>query len=205
MQDGRRGGCGQEEAARLLGVCERSFRRYIDRYEEARLDGLLDRRMAQVSGRRGAVDEVLGVVELYRGRYAGWNVRHFHNWYLRAHDGARSYSWVKNTLQAAGGGAAGRGAGGQAPQAPGTGADARHDVAPGWLDPRVGIGVRWDLIATMDDANGEHTSMFIVQGLFAMLYTDRASHYFHTPEAGGKVDKTVYDPLKSCSGHTLRS
>jgi predicted DNA-binding transcriptional regulator YafY len=25
----------QEEAARLLGVCERTFRRYIDRYEEA--------------------------------------------------------------------------------------------------------------------------------------------------------------------------
>ena len=24
----------QEEAAQLLGVCERSFRRYIDRYEE---------------------------------------------------------------------------------------------------------------------------------------------------------------------------
>jgi hypothetical protein len=67
--------------------------------------------------------------------------------------------------------------------------------------------VRWDLIVTMDDANSEHTSMFFVdeegmassfhgigqtiaaQGLFAMLYTDRASHYFHTPEAGGKVDK----------------
>jgi transposase len=24
----------QEEAARLLGVCERTFRRYVDRYEE---------------------------------------------------------------------------------------------------------------------------------------------------------------------------
>ncbi|MDA1075757.1 MAG: helix-turn-helix domain-containing protein [Proteobacteria bacterium] len=35
----------QEEAARLLGVCERSFRRYIDRYEEAGLEGLIDRRL----------------------------------------------------------------------------------------------------------------------------------------------------------------
>jgi hypothetical protein len=49
----------QEEAARLLGVCERSFRRYIDPYEEAGLEGLIDRRLAQVSGRRAALDEVV--------------------------------------------------------------------------------------------------------------------------------------------------
>jgi hypothetical protein len=67
--------------------------------------------------------------------------------------------------------------------------------------------VYWDLIVTMDDATGEHLSMFFVaqegtassfhalgqtiaaKGLFATLYTDRGSHYFLTPEAGGKVDK----------------
>jgi len=27
-------------------------------------------------------------------------------------------------------------------------------------------------------------------GLPLSLYTDRGSHYFHTPEAGGKVDRT---------------
>jgi hypothetical protein len=43
----------QEEAARLLGVCERSFRRYIDRYHEAVMEGLIDRGMAQISGQRG--------------------------------------------------------------------------------------------------------------------------------------------------------
>ncbi len=59
----------QEEAARLLGVHERTFRRYIDRYEEAGLDGLLDRRLSQVSQRRAAVDEVLRLTELYRSRY----------------------------------------------------------------------------------------------------------------------------------------
>jgi len=32
----------QEEAARLLGVCDRSFRRYINRYEDNGLEGLLD-------------------------------------------------------------------------------------------------------------------------------------------------------------------
>lgn len=69
-------------------------------------------------------------------------------------------------------------------------------------------GVKWDLIVTMDDATGEHYSMFFVEeegtassflgvaevierrGLFSSLYTDRGSHYWHTPQAGGKVDKT---------------
>ena len=27
------------------------------------------------------------------------------------------------------------------------------------------------------------------KGLFCSLYVDRATHYFYTPEAGGKVDK----------------
>jgi predicted DNA-binding transcriptional regulator YafY len=42
----------QEEAARLLGVCERTFRRYIDRYEDEGLDGLIDKRLNQLSHRR---------------------------------------------------------------------------------------------------------------------------------------------------------
>ncbi len=59
----------------------------------------------------------------------------------------------------------------------------------------------------MDDATSEHYSMFFVEeegtmssfqsvqkvieerGLFASFYSDRGSHYWHTPEAGGKVDK----------------
>ena len=45
----------QEEAARLLGVCERTFRRYLDRYEEAGLEGLIDKRLEQVSQRRAPV------------------------------------------------------------------------------------------------------------------------------------------------------
>lgn len=59
---------------------------------------------------------------------------------------------------------------------------------------------------TMDDATGEHLSMFFCDeegaassfhrvgqtiaryGLFCALYTDRGSHYFHTSQAGEKVD-----------------
>jgi len=65
----------------------------------------------------------------------------------------------------------------------------------------------WDLIVTMDDANSRVYSAFFVSeegtmssfraltevinahGLFCSLYADRGSHYWHTPEAGGKVDK----------------
>lgn len=49
----------QEEAARLLGVCDRTFRRYIDRYEDEGLAGLVDKRIEQVSHRKAPVDEVL--------------------------------------------------------------------------------------------------------------------------------------------------
>ena len=47
----------------LLGVCARTFRRYVDRYEEAGLDGLRDQRLSQVSYRRAPVDEVLRLVD----------------------------------------------------------------------------------------------------------------------------------------------
>ena len=68
-------------------------------------------------------------------------------------------------------------------------------------------GAERDLIVTMDDATSEVYSGFFVEeegtwssfrgvretlekrGLFGSLYTDRGSHYRHTPAAGGKVDK----------------
>ena len=90
------------EAARLLGVCERTFRRYVDRYEDEGLDGLVDRRLGQVSARRAPVDEVVRAEALYRERYDGWSVKHFYSFYRREHDGRRSYSWVKRTLQRVG-------------------------------------------------------------------------------------------------------
>jgi transposase len=90
----------QEEAARLLGVCERTFRRYIDRYEEEGLDGLIDKRLDQVSHRRAPVDEVMRLVDRYRKSHKGWNARHFYAWYQG--DGAQcSYTWLKTRLQEA--------------------------------------------------------------------------------------------------------
>ena len=88
----------QVEAAKLLGVCERTFRRYINRYEEKGLVGLFDKRLKQASHRRAPLDEVLTVAELYNKRHIGWNVKHFHSRYRRD-GGSRSYTWVKNRLQ----------------------------------------------------------------------------------------------------------
>jgi len=67
----------QEEAATLLGVCDRSFRRYINRYHESALEGLIDKRLDQVSPRQAPIDEVLALETLYRERYDGWTVKHF--------------------------------------------------------------------------------------------------------------------------------
>ncbi|MEI7591525.1 MAG: helix-turn-helix domain-containing protein, partial [Deltaproteobacteria bacterium] len=91
----------QEEAALVLGVCDRTFRRYVSRYDDEGLEGLLDKRLTQASFRRAPVDEVVAVANRYSSRYRGWNVKHFYSKYLKD-GGKRSYSWVKTTLQSSG-------------------------------------------------------------------------------------------------------
>ncbi|MDR2207989.1 MAG: ISNCY family transposase [Azoarcus sp.] len=195
----------QSEAASLLGVCERTFRRYLSRYEARGLEGLIDRRLEQVSHKKAPVDEVFNLTQQYRARHLGWSAKHFYAWYHKG-GGVRSYSWVKNRLQEAK----------LVPKAKGRGAHRkRRDRAPlpGLMIHQDGsnhewvAGQRWDLIVTMDDATNEHYSMFFVEqegtqssllgvkeviesrGLFSNFYSDRGSHYWHTAEAGGKVDK----------------
>ena len=69
----------QAEAAQILGQCERSFRRHIERFEADGLQGLVDKRLSQISKRRAGVAEVDQLVQLYKGGFAGWNVAHFHS------------------------------------------------------------------------------------------------------------------------------
>ena len=88
----------QEEAAMRLGVCERTFRRYLMRYEDQGTEGLIDKRLSQISHRRAPVDEVMALSDLYSNRFRGFNAKHFYSWYRRDHQGSRSYTWVKNTL-----------------------------------------------------------------------------------------------------------
>src|ERR1700755_2305823 len=49
----------QEEAAELLGVSERTFRRWTRRYEEEGEAGLVDRRLGRASGKRVPVEGLL--------------------------------------------------------------------------------------------------------------------------------------------------
>ena len=195
------------EAAEMLGMSERSFRRYRRRYEDDGLDGLFDRRLDKASARRVPADRIEWVLEQYRTRHTGWTVKHFHD-HLCAHHGfAWSYTWTKTTLQRAGlvSKAPRRGAHRRRrPRKPCVGMmlhqdGSRHEWLPG--QPAL------DLIVTMDDATSEIYSAFFVdeegtmsslralsevigeRGLFCSLYADRASHYWHTPDAGGKVDR----------------
>ncbi len=197
----------QEEAARILGVSDRTFRRYIPRYKEDGLEGLLDKRLSQASHRRAPVDEVMAVCDLYKERYSDFNVKHFYKWYVRDYEGQRSYTWVKNTLQERGLVKKRKRDGShrkRRDRVPYSGMMLHQDGSTHEWVP----GKKWDLIVTMDDATNEHYSMFFVneegtfssfrgirdvieaKGVFSSLYTDRGSHYWYTPEAGGKVDKT---------------
>ena len=90
------------EAAEMLGVTERTFRRWRERYDADGAEGLQDRRLGRPSGRAVPVDEALRMVTLDESRYTGWTVKHFHERWHAEHGGARSYTWTKKTLQAAG-------------------------------------------------------------------------------------------------------
>lgn len=196
----------QEQAAIMLGVCTRTFRRQINRYEQDGIEGILDKRITQASSRRAPVDEVFELCNTYQTKHWGWNVSHFHSWYKRQ-GGERSYTWVKNTLQSNGlikkSSKKGRHRKYREP-APIAGLLLHQDASSHqWVD-----GQKWDLVVTMDDATNEHYSMFFVleegtsssfigikeviqkRGLFSSLYTDRGSHYWYTPKEGGKVSKT---------------
>jgi len=202
----RAGALSQEEAAEILGISERTFRRWRGRFEADGADGLYDRRLGKVSARRAAVDEVMTVLELFDTRYWDFGVKHLHETLVAEHGFRRSYNWLRITLQAHG----------RVRPAPRRGAHRRkrpRRPMVGMMLHQDGSRHEWiaaetgDLIVTMDDASSEIYSAFFVaeegtmstfrglqaviteRGLFCSLYADRGSHYWHTPEAGGPVDK----------------
>ena len=75
----------QEEAAELLGVSERTFRRWTRGYEEEGEAGLADRRLGKASGKRVPADRAEEVERLYRERYQGFTVKHFHEHLVKQH------------------------------------------------------------------------------------------------------------------------
>lgn len=199
------------DAGEIIGVSCRTMRRWRERLEEHGYSGLADRRKGKPSAQRVPLKTVEQVLALYRETYHDLNLRHFHEKLREQHKIELSYTWVQQALQGAGLVARGKKRGkhrrrrerrplpGMLLHIPSIRAGSKHQ----WLGEQ-----RWhDLIVILDDATSEiyyaqlveeestRTVMaglrevIEVQGLFCALYSDRGSHFFHTPKAGEKVDK----------------
>lgn len=194
------------QAAEILGLSDRSMRRWRERYEEFGYDGLFDRRQGKPSPKRVPVAVVEQVLGLYRDRYFDLNVRHFHEKLAAEHGVDLSYTWVKLALQGAGLVTRGRKRGVHRKRR-------ERRPLPGMLLHIDGSHHRWfqderwyDLIVILDDATSEIYYAQLVEeestvtvmaalravierkGLFCALYSDRGSHFWLTPKVGGKVD-----------------
>ena len=194
------------QAAEIIGISDRQMRRWRERYEEFGYDGLFDRRRGRPSPKRVPLGEVERVLGLYREKYFDLNVRHFHEKLGEEHGIGWSYTWVKRALQGAGLVAKGRKRGAHRKRR-------QRRPLPGMLLHIDGSPHRWfqdqrwyDLIVILDDANSqiyyaqlveEESTQTVMaalraviekQGLFCALYSDRGSHFFHTPKAGEPVD-----------------
>ena len=194
------------EAAEIIGVSDRTMRRWRQRYQKHGYDGLYDHRKGQPSPKRVAVEQVEQVLQLYREKYFDFNVRHFHEKLVEEHEMELSYTYVKLALQGAGL-VKKRGRRGthrrRRPRRALPGMLLHIDASKhAWFqDERY-----YDLITILDDATSEIYYAQLVEeegtrtllpaireviekeGIFCALYSDRASHFFVTPKAGGKVD-----------------
>ncbi len=172
----------QEQAAGILGVSTRTMRRWEDRYGAEGADGLHGRRLGGISSNRVATDTVMKMLELFDSRYRDYTPKRFHGKLAAHHGFTQSYDRARRPM---------------------TGVMLHRDgSAHGWVPDKW-----WDPTVTMDDANNGLRSAFSVaeegtmsgfQGLteviethgpLCSLYADRGSRYWHTSEAGGKVDK----------------
>ncbi len=194
------------EAAEVLGVTDRTMRRWRERYEEDGYDGLYDRRKQGPSPKRVPLATVETVLRLYQDSYYDFNVRHFHEKLTEEHGIDLSYTWVRLALQGAGLVDKHKRRGPHRRRRP-------RRPLPGMMLHIDGSEHAWfqderylDLITILDDANSEiyygqlvaeestRTVMAALRevieakGIFCSLYSDRGSHFFVTPSAGQKVD-----------------
>ena len=196
------------EAAEIIGVTDRTMRRWREQYQEHGYSGLWDYRKRRPSPKRVPVSELEKVLQLYREVYFDFNVQHFHEKLREEHGLGYSYTWVKTALQEAGLVERRRKRGSHRKRRP-------RRPLPGMLLHIDGSEHRWfgderyhELIVIMDDATSEiyyaqlveaestHSVMVALRevietrGLFCSLYSDRAGHFFVTPKRGDKVDRS---------------
>jgi len=194
-------------AAELIGVTDRTMRRWRERMEEGGYAGLADRRKGKPSAQRIPLATVEEVLRLYKETYFDLNIRHFHEKLRDKHAIELSYTWVQKALQGAGLVAKRHKRGPHRRRRP-------RRPMPGMLLHIDGSKHRWlnddrwyDLIVILDDATSEIYYAQLVEeestrtvmaalreviekeGLFCALYSDRGSHFFVTTKAGEKVDK----------------
>jgi transposase len=204
-----RGELGQEAAAEMLGISDRTFRRWRDRLADEGPSGLADRRL-RPSSRRAPKAEIERMLGLYRAHYGDFTVKHFHEQLIKRHGYKLGYTVTKVWLHRSGlvAPATKRSAHRKKrPRRPMVGMMLHQDASThAWLPGEV---CKHDLVVTLDDATSAIYSAFLVDeegtassfrglaevierhGLFCSFYTDRGSHYFLTPEAGGKVSRTA--------------
>ena len=194
-------------AAEILGVSDRTMRRWRDRLEEHGYVGLADRRKGKPSPQRIPLATMEEMLRLYREQYYDLNMRHFQEKLRDQHDIEVSYTSVQNALQGAGLVAKRHKRGPhrrRRPRRPMPGMLLHIDGSKHhWLND-----ARWhDLIVILDDATTEIYYAQLVeeestrtvmaglrevietQGLFCALYSDRGTHFFVTMKEGEKVDK----------------
>jgi len=196
------------EAAEIIGVTDRTMRRWRQQYQEHGYSGLWDYRKRRPSPKRVPVADLEKVLRLYREVYFDFNVQHFHEKLREEHGLAYSYTWVKVALQEAGLVERRKKRGSHRKRRP-------RRPMPGMLLHIDGSEHRWfgddryyELIVILDDATSEiyyaqlveaestHSVMVALRevietrGLFCSLYSDRAGHFFVTPKRGEKVDRS---------------
>ena len=194
------------QAAEIVGVSDRTMRRWRWRYQQHGYDGLYDRRKGKPSPKRVPLEAVEQVLQLYRQEYADYNVRHFHQKLLSEHGIGLSYSWVKAALQGAGlvAKAKTRKTHRQRrPRRPLPGMMLHIDASRHqWFQDH-----RWyDLLTVLDDATSQIYYAQLVEeestrtvmaalrevieqhGLCCSIYSDRASHFWVTTRAGQRVE-----------------
>ena len=208
------------QAADILGMTPRNLQRWKQRYERWGYNGLVDKRRCP-SKRRVPMAELQRVLQLYRERYRGFNGRHFCELVRREHGVTLSYSYIKQALQQAGllatRQARGRHRRRREPRAC-FGEMLHLDGSPhAWL--ALVPDWRGTLITVVDDATTAllyaqlweketiravmHALAHVLrtEGLPMALYTDRAGWAFHTPKAGGPVDKSRFTQVGRALHH----
>jgi transposase len=195
------------QAAEIIGVSDRSMRRWRQRYEEYGYDGLYDRRHKRPSPKKVPLITVEQVLRLYREKYFDFNVRHFVEKLHQQHSIKLSYTWVKTALQTAGLVAKSRKRGKHRKKRVRRPLPGMMLHVDGSTHAWLGGSARQDLVAILDDAttkvyyaqlvDQESTSTVMAglkevierKGIFCSLYSDRGSHFFYTPIAGEPPDR----------------